>query len=150
MLKNISNTKIFYVLLSIFVILIIVAADYNDNNESSFELVQDGDWKAPSAVDKLVNPIKELKKALQEGENLYASQCSICHGENGEGDGIAGMGLTPRPADLTSKEFQKQSDGAIFWKLTSGRPPMASYAEIFTAKQRWQMVTYLRTLVDKK
>ena len=149
MFNNISHTRIFYVLSSIFIILIFVAADYNDNNESSFELVQDGDWKAPSAVDKLVNPIKELKKALQEGKNLYSTQCVICHGENGEGDGIAGMGLTPRPANLTSEKFKKQSDGAIFWKLTAGRPPMASYAEIFSAEQRWQLVVYLRSLGDK-
>lgn len=150
MSTNIKYSKLVYFPISLGVILLLVAANFNENSVSLEKLVQEGDWKAPSAVNKLVNPIKDLSQALREGKNLYASQCSICHGEYGEGDGVAGMGLTPKPADLTSKEFQKQSDGAIFWKLTSGRPPMASYAEIFTAKQRWQMVTYLRTLVDKK
>ncbi|MFO8212479.1 c-type cytochrome, partial [Pseudomonas aeruginosa] len=37
------------------------------------------------------------------GAPLYAQQCSICHGDAGKGDGPAGIGLQPPPADLTAR-----------------------------------------------
>jgi len=41
---------------------------------------------------------------------------------------------------------QNQSDGAIYWKITNGNPPMASYKETLTEEQRWQLVNYIREL----
>ena len=34
------------------------------------------------------------------GAPLYAQQCSVCHGDAGAGDGPAGVGMTPPPANL--------------------------------------------------
>jgi hypothetical protein len=34
------------------------------------------------------------------GAPLYAQHCSVCHGNSGAGDGPAGVGLTPPPANL--------------------------------------------------
>jgi len=34
------------------------------------------------------------------GASLYAQNCSICHGDTGAGDGPAGVGLEPAPANL--------------------------------------------------
>src|SRR5690606_37967011 len=36
----------------------------------------------------------------QRGEPLYAQHCSVCHGDTGLGDGPAGIGLEPPPANL--------------------------------------------------
>jgi mono/diheme cytochrome c family protein len=144
-----NTSKLVYLIYLLTIVPLLIAANFNDDKTAPSNTMQEGDWKAPSAVNKLVNPIKDISQAIRIGKNLYVAQCSICHGENGAGDGVAGMGLNPRPANLTTNGFQEQSDGAIFWKLTSGRPPMASYAEIFTAEQRWQLVAYLRTLENK-
>ena len=40
----------------------------------------------------------------------------------------------------------KHSDGALFWKITQGRPPMTSFRTLLTDDQRWQVVNYIRTL----
>ena len=72
--------------------------------------------------------------------------CFVCHGPKGKGDGMAGAGLTPKPTNLTTEEFQSQSDGAIFWKITEGRAPMASYKTSIPEKKRWEIVNYIRTL----
>ena len=51
---------------------------------------------------------------------------------DGLGDGIAAAGLNPKPANHSSEAVQKQTDGAIFWKTTTGRPFIASfYKNIF-------------------
>ena len=70
---------------------------------------------------------------------------TICHGTKGAGNGVAGASLKPKPANFTLKEIQAQSDGAIFWKITEGRTPMAAY-KMLSDTQRWQLVSYIRTL----
>ncbi len=105
---------------------------------------QGGDWVAPMIANVMVNPLKGDADATMEGKKLYNQMCSICHGDKGKGDGIAGMNLDPRPADHTSAKVQNQSDGAIFWKMSTGKAPMAPYASILTETQRWQLVNYIR------
>jgi high-affinity iron transporter len=38
--------------------------------------------------------------ALSSREKLYAQQCALCHGPNGQGDGPVGMALSPVPKDF--------------------------------------------------
>lgn len=144
------NKKVKYVLLNIILILLLVAAKNNtptEHFENVDKVLQDGNgWKAPAKVDKLVNRLTDLVEASKKGKEIFDIQCAICHGTEGKGDGAAAIGLTPRPADFTSESIQSQSDGAIYWKITTGRPPMASYKGIFSKTQRWQLVTYIRTL----
>lgn len=103
-------------------------------------------WVAPVAANQLVNPYKMDNAKTNEGKKLFSTMCIVCHGNKGKGDGIGGTSLNPRPANLTSHKVQAQSDGAIFWKLTNGNPPMASYKTILTEEQRWSLVNYIRRL----
>jgi len=109
-------------------------------------LAQTNPWLAPTWADTVRNPLKADIKTIAEGKNLYARNCVVCHGDKGKGDGIAAAGLSPKPADHSSAKTQKQSDGAIFWKMTNGRPPMASYSKSLTPYARWELVNYIRTL----
>lgn len=103
-------------------------------------------WQAPESADTMINPVHGDKLATQEGEELYTRYCERCHGKKGEGDGIGGMGSYKRPADLTTEIFQAQTDGAIYWKITTGRRPMPSYRNRLTDLERWCLVNYLRTM----
>ena len=58
--------------------------------------------------------------------------------------------LNPKPADHTSAKVQSQTDGAIFYKITTGRLPMAPYKDVLNDTQRWQLVNYIRTLAAVK
>ncbi len=111
-----------------------------------FKVPQSGQWVAPKEADKVINPIEGSESGAKAGKKLYANYCVICHGAKGKGDGVAGAALNPKPANFTKDKFQNQTDGAIFWKLTEGRSPMASYKTILTEEQRWQLVNYTRTL----
>ncbi len=107
---------------------------------------KNGSWVAPGSADKISNPLKDIAKASREGENIFNSQCFTCHGTDGKGDGPAAVSLHPKPADLTSARVQKQSDGAIFWKITNGNSPMPSFKYALTKDQRWELVDYIREL----
>lgn len=110
----------------------------------------DKGWISPPEADKVNNPFTGNATSTIEGKKLYSQICIVCHGEKGKGDGIAGIALSPRPANFSSQKVQIQSDGAIFWKITEGRPPMAGYKSILTEAQRWQLVNYLRTFNNLK
>ena len=107
---------------------------------------QNGNWSAPKNADQIKNPYKGNENATLTGKQLYTQFCAICHGKKGKGDGVAGMALKPRPSNFTKEIVQKQSDGAIYWKVTEGKPPMAAYKETLTDEQRWQLVNYIRSL----
>jgi mono/diheme cytochrome c family protein len=106
---------------------------------------QSNPWVAPSSANAMINPFKGNEKATMDGKKIYVQYCVVCHGDKGKGDGIAAAGLNPKPADHTSDKIQCQSDGAIFWKMTTGRSPMASYEKSLTVDQRWELVNYIRT-----
>lgn len=103
-------------------------------------------WVAPLSADNIKNPLKGSEEAVVAGKKIYTTYCVVCHGSKGKGNGIAAAGLNPKPADHTSAKFQSQSDGAIFWKMSTGRAPMASYEKTLTVTQRWQVIDYIRTL----
>ncbi|MEX0359781.1 MAG: cytochrome c [Allomuricauda sp.] len=103
-------------------------------------------WTAPSSADNLVNPLKGDAGAAASGKRTYRMLCVICHGAKGKGDGMGGAGLTPKPTDFTDSDVQAQTDGALYWKLTEGRSPMASYKTALPEKKRWELINYIRTL----
>ena len=45
-------------------------------------------------------------QARAEADQIFATRCFTCHGSLGKGDGPGSAGLTPKPRDLTSPEWQ--------------------------------------------
>lgn len=107
-------------------------------------------WVAPPSADAIQNPYPPEPLVVQQGEELYQVYCWSCHGETGYGDGAAGGALGVKPANFHADPVKKQSDGALFWKLSEGRGNMPPFKESLSEEQRWQLVTYLRKLGDQK
>lgn len=107
------------------------------------------DWKAPPEADQLFNPLINEMVAEQKGRELYMAYCSSCHGQTGYGDGAAGGPLTKKPANFHEEKVRKQRQGAIFWKISNGNGNMPPFKESLTEDQRWQLVSYIRSLSDK-
>jgi len=107
-------------------------------------------WIAPAVAIQVKNPYSGDVSAAKEGKKLYITYCSPCHGNSGKGDGLAAASVNPKPADHTSDAVQHETDGSLFWKMTEGRGPMVSYKQILTEQQRWQLVTFIKTLGKKK
>ena len=106
-------------------------------------------WKAPVWADTLKSHFPTEPLTLEQGEELFMEYCSSCHGEAGYGDGAAGRALGAKPANFHDPEVTKQSDGALFWKLSNGRGNMPPFKDVFSEEQRWQLVGYLRKLTKK-
>jgi mono/diheme cytochrome c family protein len=98
-----------------------------------------GEWTAPPSADARTNPLAGRADAEAGGAKLFRSHCAQCHREDGTGTSF-GKGLTGR-------RVQAQSDGALFWKITSGntRTGMPTFSGL-PELQRWQLVLHLRAL----
>lgn len=103
-------------------------------------------WVAPAWADTLISPHHDEPLTLANGEELFGLYCASCHGESGYGDGAAGGALGQKPANFHDSLVKKQTNGALFWKISNGRGNMPPFQDVFTAEQRWQLVAYLRKL----
>lgn len=106
-------------------------------------------FPAPASADTIKNPLKGNAASIESGKKIYTQFCVTCHGDKGKGDGIAAPGLAKPPADHTSSFVQSQTDGALFWIITTGNKPMPSYKTTLQTAQRWQVINYIRTLAKK-
>lgn len=109
---------------------------------------QDGRWLAPAWADTLKSPLSDVAGATERGKESYDLYCWSCHGKKGRGDGAAGASFPIPPADFRSPDVSGQSDGALYWKLTTGRGNMTPYGDLLTEEQRWELVAYIRALIN--
>jgi mono/diheme cytochrome c family protein len=108
--------------------------------------IQSAAWKAPAYTDTLKNPLRRMDAVLKDGQKIYENICWTCHGLKGRGDGPASSTLNPKPSDHTSPKIQQETDGALFWKISNGKGAMQPYGKVYSSKQRWALVNYIRVL----
>jgi mono/diheme cytochrome c family protein len=101
----------------------------------------------PASADKEKNPIPADAASIAAGKKIFQFKCTSCHGSKGKGNGAKIGEFDEKPRDFTQADFQKQSDGAIYWEITIGdRDPMPCFKTQMTTTQRWQVINYVRTL----
>jgi mono/diheme cytochrome c family protein len=100
---------------------------------------------APSAAKK--NPIAPTQESLAAGQKIFSKTCSLCHGKSGDADGPAVIELNIHPAKLSDPQLiTAESDGSLFWKISTGKKPMPAYGKRLSETDRWNLVNYIRTL----
>jgi mono/diheme cytochrome c family protein len=94
---------------------------------------------APASADQLKNPYAGQAAEAKAGASLFAQSCASCHGSNAQG--IANIPALRRGAT------QSAADGQLFWFITTGEPDkgMPAWGSL-PERQRWQVVTYLKSL----
>ncbi|HYG99272.1 MAG TPA: c-type cytochrome [Terriglobales bacterium] len=103
----------------------------------------DPNWKAPVAEAAKKNPLANNASAAKKGRGLFEAQCSMCHGMDGSGMANA--------ANFRNAAVQRESDGTLFWKISRGNQNkgMPSFKNL-SETERWQLVSYIRTLRAKR
>jgi mono/diheme cytochrome c family protein len=100
---------------------------------------RDSGWAAPLPAASKANPLAGRRDVIAGGRKVFQQRCTTCHGDGGRGGSEA--------PDLTQAAVQMQSDGELFWKISSGntREGMPAFSFLPEA-QRWQLVMHLREL----
>ena len=105
-----------------------------------------GKWLSPAPSAAKKNPIAPTQDSIVAGQKIYSKTCAMCHGKSGDADGPAVIELNIHPAKLSDPQLAIESDGALFWKITTGKKPMPAYGKRFSETDRWHLVNYIRTL----
>ena len=106
-------------------------------------------WAAPAEEASKKGP-KVTPDILKAGKELYNTNCKSCHGVKGKGDGEKAAKIEISCGDFTAADFNNESEGAQYYKITEGRKPMPSFKEKMSDAERWNVVAYIRSLKDAK
>jgi mono/diheme cytochrome c family protein len=111
-------------------------------------IAQTTKWEVPAKYQTMKSTVNMTDKAvIANGKELWAKHCKSCHGSTGLGDGPKAAMLKTPMNKFNSKEFQAQSDGAIYYKSFIGRNEMPAFEKkIPTASDQWALVAYMRSL----
>ncbi|WP_413289725.1 c-type cytochrome [Bdellovibrio sp. HCB337] len=114
--------------------------------------VAQGTAEAAFDIATVKEPWVANEQVVAHGKKLFATNCAMCHGNEGKGDGPAGAGLNPKPRNLVEGKWT-QGSGAIahFKVVTNGIPgtSMASYAH-FKVADRWALVQFIDSITQNK
>ena len=93
-------------------------------------------------------PPSNFQESIAEGDKLYATDCSMCHGSDGQTPSDSGRWMYPRASDLTSPLVQRYSERELFWIVKNGirLSGMPAFGRVESDEHIWNLVNYLRTM----
>jgi mono/diheme cytochrome c family protein len=96
------------------------------------------------------NPLAQNPRALESGRVAYIGACAVCHGANGDGNGMFGQSIYPPATDLRAHDTQEKSDAQLFWIIKNGLSfaGMPGFGSQYSDQDIWNLVTYTRALAN--
>ena len=96
-----------------------------------------------------LDEIPSWTPSLARGAEVYQANCASCHGALGRGDGPGGVGLDPKPADLSNAgALADQSPLDYYRRITIGvvGTAMPAYELRLSPQDRWAVALYASVL----
>lgn len=103
-------------------------------------------WIVPDDQKAVVAPMKFTPEMQKQGEQAYLKNCQSCHGLPGKDNWAK---LAPPPGDLTKDKAQANTDGELFYKITTGKSPMPEFRNIIPEEELWHIVAFIRSFNQK-
>jgi mono/diheme cytochrome c family protein len=93
------------------------------------------------------NPMKFTTNSVARGKRVYNTQCAMCHGDTGLGDGDVAKDINAKPPDFTNPATLKErTDGELFAIIGAGSGLMPAQGERMKDYHKWDAINYLRSL----
>lgn len=85
---------------------------------------------------------------IHRGKERFDIYCSVCHGKSGDGLGMTSKYGVPGIANFHEDRFKSPAypDGRIFETITNGKGQMGAYGYNIPVRDRWAIISYVRTL----
>lgn len=106
---------------------------------------------APVDVSGIKEPWLPNEDMVKHGAAIFKTNCAMCHGNEGKGDGIAGKALKPPPRNLVEGKWTRGGgEIAMFTTIQNGSPgtSMQAYKDALPAKDRWAVVQYIHSITS--
>ncbi|NQZ01010.1 MAG: c-type cytochrome [Bdellovibrionales bacterium] len=115
-------------------------------------LAEGGEAEAEPAKKVDVSNVKEpwltSEDLVAHGATVYKTNCAICHGDKGLGDGMAGKGLNPPPRNLVEGGWKNGGSRiALYETLQKGLEgtSMAAFGHL-PKVDRWALVHWIQSV----
>jgi mono/diheme cytochrome c family protein len=112
--------------------------------------------QAPPELYARANPLESNRRNRRAGKELFEDlsnpSCVACHGKIGDGRGQLAGQFDPPPRNFAcASAVEGIPDGQLHWIIKNGSPAAAMPPfDYLTDEEIWQLVIYLRSLVDHK
>ena len=93
-----------------------------------------------------VYPFPITATVLSRGGQRFDIYCSVCHGRAGQADGMVVQRGFPKPPSLVEGPLRDAPPGLFFAAATNGMGVMYPYSDRISAKDRWAIAAYIKTL----
>jgi len=96
-----------------------------------------------------VNPLQMNNTTLAAGKQVFFEYCAGCHGRRADGRGQQSLNLVPKPQNLRNAQFVKYlTDERLYSSISGGvrGTSMPAFELMISSEQRWQVITYIRSL----
>ena len=95
------------------------------------------------------NPFESSADIVNEGGQLYATHCALCHGSEGLGDGLLANSLSPSPALLAYLiQMPMAADEYLLWSISEGGQAFGTGMPVFkgvlSREEIWKTISFLR------
>jgi mono/diheme cytochrome c family protein len=104
---------------------------------------------AAGAPPQATNPVKPTAAGLDRAKKLYAMDCALCHGDNGNGKTDLATSMNLTLADWTDpKSLANKPDQELFDAIRKGKGDKMPPEDAGRAKDDdvWHLVLYIRAL----
>jgi mono/diheme cytochrome c family protein len=91
--------------------------------------------------------VPSTPESVSNGKDLLQKHCALRHGPSGQGDGPAAAGLKTKPSN-PAEAAAHHTEGALAWKIETGRAPMPGWKGALTENQIWDVVNYIQSLAN--
>ena len=93
------------------------------------------------------NPMKFTTNSVARGKRVYDTQCAMCHGDTGLGDGDVAKDINAKPPDFTNPATLKdRTDGELYAIIGEGSGLMPAQGDRMKDYHKWDAINYLRSL----
>jgi len=104
--------------------------------------LQSQEWIVPDDKKSRLSSFNFDDNTRMAGQKLYTLNCMSCHGTPGKANFL---NLVPPPGDPATEKIQRNNDGEIFYKVTTGRGQMPSFKSVLTTDEIWNIISYIRS-----
>lgn len=91
-------------------------------------------------------PVRIDRPLILRGQKLFNVECSVCHGQAGNGKGVVPEYGTINPPTYHSDRLRGVTDGYLYQIITQGLRVMPAYGPNVKPADRWAIIAYVRVL----
>lgn len=98
----------------------------------------------------IVSPLDQSQAAtnIERGKAMYTINCSVCHGENGDGQGV--LVKNEKILGVPNYKDRDITIGSIYHVIMYGRNNMGAYASQLNVADRWKLSEYVMQLKNQQ